>query len=538
MKKFKLEKYHYTLLLLVIIVNAIFSYTYPLNIAAYDNSNYLSMILENKSNLIHASGYPAMISIIMTIFEVIPPTNVINIDWLNIIQIINLVLHLLFFTGAFFLCSNIFGKRAAVIMSLIWGLNPIVLTGVNAAAPEWLQGDLIALSFLIAMQNFNRQSAMRKTLLYVISFSILFVAYLVKFNTLVIFPALFLIILLESKNFIWKIKTLIICFLACWALFYLFVKIYHQPTTGTKQLNYDHAWVLMDAIPNDYFNVNIDQLGMSSLRWKALRAVVPTDITMAGAYCCIDSGASSEIRKPYLTSYAEIMNLSRSQLLEFIKTHPLSPNVSNFAMSVPLYWYVGLAPIDNLGIDVFKESAVQDPIFYIKKIVNGFTKWHLNNINFITIPRSSNALNLIMKERNDTIDNDFQYYTIPDKAIAQHFPYWNPVERLWLPGTKFFNIVFKYMSSRTCELLLLMLASTGLMVTKSRKFTIMGVLSALGVIAFSAASFVLLGLRNKEAISIIPLYSIFMGIGLTSIITRIWLMVHKKNPSEMHNGKN
>lgn len=515
------EKMHYIALMLVLIVSIVFSYTYPLNIGAYDYSNYLSMILENRSNLIHASGYPAIISMIVEVLGIATPSSVIDVDWLNKIQKIHLALHLMLFICAFLICNHTFGKCSAIIICIMWGVNPITLTGMNQSGPEWLQGDLIVLAFLIAAQNFVNLKSERKIMLYALSFGVMFCAYLVKFNSLVIFSILILIILVENRGILWKIKTLIFCVFVCWVLSYSFVKIYHQPTTQAKQLNYDHAWVLMDAIPNDYFQTNVNQLEINSLRWKALRAVVPTDISMAGAYCCIDSGASPEIRAQYFAKYQNIMSLSREQLLEFIALNPLSPGVPNFAMAVPLYWYVGLPVIDKLGIAVFEESFFKNPIFYIKKILNGFLKWHIYDQNFITVPTNENTLGLIFQSEKSKLDGQFQYYKIPEKTIAQHSLYWNPVERLWSPGVKLFQSVFKFTSYRWFELIILTLAFVGLVVTKVEKLRLLKLFSLLGVIIFASTSYMLLGLRNKEAISIIPLLSIFIASGMTSVISYI-----------------
>jgi hypothetical protein len=535
-KKLIFDKLHYMALALVLIVSVVFSYTYPLNIAAYDNSNYLSMILENKSNLIHASGYPAIISMVIAILGILQPVSVVDVDWLNKIQEIHLTLHLLLFSVSFFVCSHTFGKRSAIIICIMWGLNPITLTGVNASAPEWLQGDLIVLAFLIAAQNFVNQKSAPKIPLYALAFGIMFCAYLVKFNTMVIFPVLVLIVLLERKNVIWKLKTLVVCVFACWVLLYSFVKIYHQPTTHAKQLSYDHAWVLMEVMPTDYFQANVDQLGINSLRWKVLRVVVPTDTSMAGAYCCIDSGAPPEIREQYFAKYQKIMGMSREQLLAFIALNPLPPNVPNFAMAVPLYWYVGLPVIDKLGIAVFKESLYQNPVFYIKKVISGFLKWHTYDQSFITVPTSQNRLDLIFQVEVGKSNGQFQYYKIPEKAIAQHSLYWNPVERLWSPGVELFQSVFKLIDSRWGEFIILSMAFIGLVVTKVERYRLLGFISMLGVLIFASASYMLLGLRNKEAISIIPLLSIFISTGITSFISYINAFVVSKYASDISHG--
>jgi hypothetical protein len=535
-KKLIFDKLHYMALALVLIVSVVFSYTYPLNIAAYDNSNYLSMILENKSNLIHASGYPAIISMVIAILGILQPVSVVDVDWLNKIQEIHLTLHLLLFSVSFFVCSHTFGKRSAIIICIMWGLNPITLTGVNASAPEWLQGDLIVLAFLIAAQNFVNQKSAPKIPLYALAFGIMFCAYLVKFNTMVIFPVLVLIVLLERKNVIWKLKTLVVCVFACWVLLYSFVKIYHQPTTHAKQLSYDHAWVLMEVMPTDYFQANVDQLGINSLRWKVLRVVVPTDTSMAGAYCCIDSGAPPEIREQYFAKYQKIMGMSREQLLAFIALNPLPPNVPNFAMAVPLYWYVGLPVIDKLGIAVFKESFVQNPVFYIKKVISGFLKWRTYDQSFITVPSSENTLGLIFQDEAGKSNTQFQYYKISKNTIAQHALYWNPVERLWSPGVTLFQWVFKFIGSRWCEFIILSLAFIGLAVTKVEKFRLLGFISMLGVLIFASTSYMLLGLRNKEAISIIPLLSIFIATGITSVISYANAFVVSKYASNIRHG--
>src|SRR5215469_13746892 len=101
--------------ILALLLNIIFAATYPINIGESDNPNYLAMIVAGGSNLIHASGYPAILYLLTHPFfpPVVAPHNLpseVSPDWYNALQRVQLVLHMALFSISILLCMEIFGR--------------------------------------------------------------------------------------------------------------------------------------------------------------------------------------------------------------------------------------------------------------------------------------------------------------------------------------------------------------------------------------------------------------------------------------------
>ena len=177
--------------ILSLLVNITFYLTYPINIGQSDNPTFLKMIINGSSNLMHASGYPAILKLLSD--PVLPPLFLppvthgtqsdINADWFNALQSVQLLLHLTLFSISIFLCVKVFSKAAAAVLALGWGCNVLFISNVNATAPEWLEGDALILSLL--MHAYARKlTAKKKVLVYCLAAGVFGLAYLIKPNSL------------------------------------------------------------------------------------------------------------------------------------------------------------------------------------------------------------------------------------------------------------------------------------------------------------------------------------------------------------------
>ena len=133
--------------LFVIMINLVFFYTYPINTASSDNPNYLVMMHDKASNLIHASGYPWCMIILLKLFHISPSATVYDLSWLSYVQKIQFFLHINLFILCVFLCAKVFHQFSGVILCLFWGLNTFFMGGANAASPEWLQAEWMILLY-------------------------------------------------------------------------------------------------------------------------------------------------------------------------------------------------------------------------------------------------------------------------------------------------------------------------------------------------------------------------------------------------------
>ncbi|SFU17369.1 hypothetical protein SAMN05216264_11788 [Pseudomonas marincola] len=501
-------------LVIVVLLNLYYLNTYPVNIAAYDYPNYAGMIYSGSSNLIHASGYAWIMRTFLDVLNISNQVDRFSTSWLENIQLINFSLHLILIAICSLICNKVFGRLSAALMCLAWGGSLFFMGGVNAVSPDWLQGDLLASALLTALWAFNVKNH-AKIILYVISALILTLAYLVKFNSLVVAPIIALLVLFDSKDFIWKVTTALVSFAASAALIFLFIENFHYPSTNTRQLSYDHAWVLIDSLPSNYINQEPSKLGINSLRWRALGAILPPDYFRAAAYQDVDWGAPEEIREPYLAQFNYLMNASRLDLISFAKTYPL-PDAYNVDVSaIPGYYYIGLPQIDSLGIAVYKESIVSSPSAYIEKFYKGILHFFSGQPTQLT-PLKSNGLGLVMGSK--IAEDGSVKLSVPMGRMPQHMIYWNPAEKVNVHGITFFELMYTLTPPAWFYAILAFVSCVVIVNTQTIRKSFQACLLLLSTILLMSSSLMLLGIRFKEILALLPVTSIFLGFGVSSLI--------------------
>lgn len=511
----KLRPHHWVagLVALAVLLQLIFAVTYPLNSGASDNPVYLEMIRSGTSNLILASGYPLVMHSLLTLLQVNPPQAVYETDWLTIIQIAQNVIHLLFLVAFASLARRIFGTVTAGWVVVFLGCSTLFFGGLNSAAPEWLQGDLIALSLLIAAKAFIDDR--HKVAQYAAASAMVTLAYLVKPNALVVVPFLAALVLLDEGSPARRLLRVGVSGVMAGGLLLFFVTFYHLPSTGSYQLSYDHAWVLTASLPDDYLASPTDKLGVNTLRWRALGSLVPTDDAIAYAYPTIDTGASPAMRSIYLQSYREVMQMSRAALADFVDDHPLPTDFVQRKSAIPLYWYVGFEPVDALGIEVYKESWVSRWPDYLQRVVRGFGTWGAFQADIVPFPSQPQGL-LLSPAQNG---NGFVRYAVAQGDVPEFMRYWNPDQTVWAPGMRAIELLSTLMLPRGAEVLLALLSLAAILRLKERKRQIVGAVIAAVIAASAISGYVLLGVRDKELISLLPTVAIFYAVGLAWLVT-------------------
>lgn len=501
-------------LVIVILLNLYYLNTYPINIAAFDYPNYAQMIFSSVSNLIHASGYTWAARAALDFAGVPNGTDIYNFDWLRNLQLIHFYFHLFAIAIGTFICNKVFGKFSAALMCLAWGCSLFFMGGVNSIAPDWLQGDLLAIALLTALWGFNIKNH-AKIILYTLSAVILTFAYLVKFNSLVIAPVIAMLVIFDSKDWTWKVATAIVTLSASATVVFVFVETFHYPTTNARQLSYDHAWVLIDAIPNNYITQEPSKLGINSLRWRALGAILPPEYFRAAAYQDIDWGAPKEVRSPYLAQYNYLMNASRSELIDFATKHPLPETFNIHISAIPSYYYIGLPQTDALGIAVYKESVLAIPTAYIEKLITGWLTFFIEKPTQLT-PLKSNSLNLLI---GDDVQADGSVKLTPSEGrIPQHMLYWNPAEKAQYQGMAFFGWMNFLTPPPWAYALLAFVSCIAIFKTQNIRKTFQASLLVLSIVLLVSSSLMLLGVRFKEMLALLPVASIFLSFGFSSCI--------------------
>jgi hypothetical protein len=514
--------------IMAVLLNITLAVTYPINIGQSDNPNYLAMMLAGASNLIHASGYPAVLYLVTHPF--FPTVSIphgrpseISADWYNELQRVQLLLHAALFSIAIVLCLKMFGQLAAAILTLGWGCNILFMSGVNATAPEWLQADVLILSLMVHVYA-RTVTVKRKVIFYCFGAALFALAYLIKYNSALFAVALVGLLLLDNHN--WRLKALqsflsLITFLMVTTAY---AHLYHQRSTGTSHLSFDHAWVMIEALPAGYLSASPEELGVSTLHWIALSASTPPEYFRARAITNIDYGAPEDIRRPYREQWQAIFRMSKPELIQFVKAHPLPSYYRPGSAAVPLYYYYGLPEIDALGIQVYEESLRSDWRDYLKRIGVDVADLLLHEPSIHPVPTFKNPLGYrflppVFSTRVFGISRIVPPSQVPDPYFL---PYYNPSETVLFYGVKTIEKIEVFTSVSSVYLALNLISLLGLLTLRSASQKVTALCVMAGLMAFISGSAMLLGMRAKEIITITPIYFLLISVGLSSA----WHYIH------------
>ncbi len=509
--------------ILALLANLTFYLTYPINAGQSDNPTFMSMIISGLPNLMHASGYPAIVHFLAyKILPILPPVAALNQapsdQWFNSLQTFQLVAHLALFSISIYLCAKTFGKSSATVLALGWGCNALFISNVDSIAPEWLQGHALILSVLLHAYA-RKLDARKKILVYCLAAGAFGFAYLIKPNSLLFAISLVAFLLFDNESVRFKAAqmagSVAICLLVIWA----YVSFYHYEATGTRQLNFDHAWVLTAALPETYETASPEQLGVNSLRWAVLVRITPPEYFRAGGVDSIRFGPPPEIRQQFEEQMGYILRMSREEMIQYVKGHPLPAEYSHWASAVPLYYYYGLERIDALGIDVYLESIRSHPWYHFRKIANTLATFFVSGLKSIqTFPTFRDTLGFQFLPPDFSSSFLGKSRIVPPQGVGSPYflEYYNPRETVSFYGVKVVEVLHRVSSARVVYLALNIVALFGLFKLKSnlQKITAFSLLAAL--LAFISASGILLGLRQKEIIALMPAYFLLLSIGLLS----------------------
>jgi hypothetical protein len=276
--------------------------------------------------------------------------------------------------------------------------------------------------------------------------------------------------------------------------------------------------VLAAALPPDYVSASPEQLGVNSLRWAVLSRVTPQDYFRAGGIENINYGPPTDIRKQYNEKLEYIFHMSREELIQFVKGNPLPSDYSQWASAVPLYYYYGLEKTDVLGIQVFIESLRSHSWYHIRKIAGSLEGFFLNGLKGVqTFPTFADPIGFkfLPPDFSSSFFGKSKIVRPPD--IDPYFlEYYNPRETVSFYGVKVIEVLNTFRSPSFVYIALNIVALLGLFKLKTDldKITAFSLLAAL--LSFIAASGILVGLRQKEVITITPVYFLFLSIGLLS----------------------
>jgi len=491
-------------MVIAVVLQLMFATGYPLNTGRSDNPTYLEMMVHGtfgSSNLILAPGYSYVLSKMLSMGEVLKPPAYTDLEWLQAVQWAQNILHLVLFLMAVFLLWRLTNAAVAAVFVLGNSLYVGFWGGINSASPEWLQGDLLILSLLLAATAAKQKTWPRVVVLASLTGLAFSLSYLVKFNSLVVIFGLIAIFVFSGLNFKKITVGMAAATISALSFVSFFTTSFHEPTTGTRTLNYDTAWILTSSIDPEYLERANEDLGIEALRWKALIQQLPEG--SAFAYRTIDTGAYPEVKEQGLMLWNEIMAMDRDQLIEVTNAGQLPPGYSHFSQPTPIYWNVGLAEGEKLGRAVFFEYLLSNPGHVVKKVSFGLLiDWGVYQDGFL--PVKQDLKSLVLSKDGPNSSNDLSYF------FADDYP--PPFQSYWNPSMSIDKLAFDLASTLEkirvpvlVEYLLTLLVIPAWFVLRRSGLSLLLVSAVLSHAAFMGASWMLVGMRHKEEASILPI---------------------------------
>jgi hypothetical protein len=324
---------------------------------------------------------------------------------------------------------------------------------------------------------------------------------LVKFNSLVVIIGLLAIFVFSGLNFKKIALGLAAATISAFAFVSFFAGSYHEPRTGTATLNYDSAWILTSSMDHYYLKKDNEDLGIEALRWKALIQQLPTG--EAFAYRTIDNSADATTKKQSILLWNEIMAMDRDQLIEVTNAGKLPPGYSHFSQPTPIYWNVGLAEGEKQGRAVYIEYLRSNPGHFFNRVSFGLLNdWGVYQDGFLPVEQDPKSL--VFANEGPSASNDLTY-AFADGSVLPFQSYWSPSRSI----DKFaFDIASNLEKIRVpvfVEYLLTLLVIPAWFVLRRSGLSLLLVSAVLSQAAFMGASWLLVGVRDKEEVSILPI---------------------------------
>ncbi|HEU4886972.1 MAG TPA: glycosyltransferase family 2 protein [Thermoanaerobaculia bacterium] len=509
-------------IVIAFILQMLFVYTFPLNHLGGDTSGYELVIMNRTSNLVFAPGYIFFASLPLRI-DALHTIAVENMAWFrSMLQLAQHLVEIVCLAVLLFALTRVFNRLTAFLTVLFLGTCPRAM-GINSSVyPEWLQADLLVLSFSFAVLAYTTpQNRLWKWVLYCASFGAFTWCVLTKFNSIVFFPGLLLFFLFEKAP--WKRRAALFVAAGLFAFFNYagFVLAVHKPATGTYALTRDRSWVLMAKLASVYGNTLPYPEGIATKRWLALSAVLPPSYEVASVAMFLNVNVVPEdIRAPMREKYGYLLTAEESVLDDVLSRNPLPPSFKVNTSSIPISYYIGLDESDELGVAVFFESIFHAPRPYFGSVLRESVaaRWYaLTEPTFPTpLTVSSTYPGAVAKERVVPAEPNSNWLRLVNDPSSTFLVFYGAEPALfWKPGYYFFGFLDTFAISRGKTVFLM---GVGLLIALWHIFrygwslrTAIIVTLAFLLVVFDFFSYAVLAFRWKEWRLAYPVACILLG---------------------------
>jgi hypothetical protein len=496
--------------------------TYPLNLMRADGRDYYAMLLEGRSSLIHAPGYPFLL----------------GLPWRNLVGRLLIEHHPLLFQRLLLISQHavnlaclalgyrvvrdLFGRLPANLFLLAYGLHYHVLSLTSSATPEWLQGSLLMVVAFLLLRAGETELERRKLLLWGLCGLVLAWMYLVKFNSLALLP-------LPAAAAAWELvrsrrawRWLTVGALTAAITYLSFLVFVHRPSTGTWSISLDKAWVLLHRMA--FFSPGQTlhpEAGIETRRMLALNSVLPWPEGL-GPIAHVD-WVPAEEREPYRRRYGHLLTADDATLAPLLENLEIpSPYDLNRAFQ-PVATYLGLPESNRLGVAVFFEHVREFRSAYLKSV------WELT-WRAMTRPKRPWIYPVdLWSPTGEALG--WGFYELPaSRDVKTEWRYTRPV--VWWPGVRFFSLHFELLQIPPLWFSIFIGAGTiiavrrGIHGLRRRRFdrAAAAYLVAVATVAgFVVASNLAYHYRWKEAGAIMPLVAALLSVAVSWLVG--WMAV-------------
>jgi hypothetical protein len=507
---------------IVLAVRVVFYITYPPNIGG-DAVGYFKMLIHGKSNLIHAPGYPFLVGLPFRTFFAATGTGwVIGVHRVAVQYTVMALQHAL--SLCVLLClyhtvARIFSRRVATLAVCIAGLQPQTMGFVSCFYPEWLQGDLLVLALCASCRALTVTRPRNKVIFHSLAFAALTWCYLVKYNALFFVPIIAGLVLVDRMGWRRKAASLAIGGVIVASTLGLFIHFYHKPSTGTRALSRDHAWVLLTALGEWTPGGRIQpDAGLNSKRLIYLNRVLPWHANRVGPFWNVDF-VSDEYRKPWRRKYYDILSADDATMDRLLREAPPQPDPYDFFTAFfPVTEHLGLEEGDRLGTRVFVEHVFSYPGAFAGSVTQGMLRhlcrWPTGRLYPVEVSPPEyepyGSLGFARRHQPGTIGQNAAWYVRP--------VVWRPgvylVRALELP----YRVPGIVVAVAILVLLCLSVPPAFKGLEKSAPFAIL-VLGATLIVFYTASHLVFF--RWKEAQTILPVVAVLTAVALDRVFAGV-----------------
>jgi len=494
--------------------------TYPLNFWISDGRNYMEMLVDGTSNLIHSPGYPF----------------IMGLPWRNALGrlvieshpavfqfLLNLSQHMLCIAAAFIgyrVIRDIFTPGTATLFAALYLLDYRSIFVCSTVTPEWLQAGLIIVVYAIVYRAWKAVGLREKTLLYSLSGVLFAAAYLVKFNSLFLLTCPGLIALADLRRSRKSILALGSGVLSAVVVYLVFLVFFHQPSTGTYSITLDKGWVLMEKVEKFVPGHTLSpETGIETKRLIILNSLLPP-IKHKGPIARVDF-VDEATRAPYKEKYLHIFSADEQELDTLLKEITIRHPFDFTKAFLPSAYFLDLEKSNTMCVGVFREQVAAFPGAYLKNILE-LTMRQFIEPNTVSHPTNPMSFRKIGVEHLQGGRLRLKLNVPQMRKLG--FWYDRPI--VWRPGTVFFLLLSKLEDYPAFWITILISISCFLALKHLRKSgrldlpTAAVLFVALGCLLFLIASNAVYHFRWKELHAIFPLIVFLCSTALVELSRR------------------